>query len=306
MKKKITVSGLVEAGTVKNNSPDVLAKFKGITEFSKDGKTEINLDLIKPNPYQPRRTFPEQEINDLALSIDEIGLIQPIALRRIDENHFQIIAGERRYRAFQQLGKLSIPSFIFICDESDMAVMAIAENVNREDLSDYEIGQSIRNVENLFPTKKKLAESLGLQREDMYKYFAFDSLPEFLIKKLEDNPRLISRSAAYDIKSVFNNCEEVNLDIANSALEQAITLLEETELDQGKVANFIKNHINLAINGSINKEKEEFFVDNKRIGSFSRSNNGIVIRISNGILSSDKQDKLKSLVNELIKEPKNK
>ncbi len=69
---------------------------------------------------------------------------------------------------------------------------------------------------------------------------------------------------------------------------------------------FIKNHINLAINGSVNKEKEEFFVDNKRIGSFSRSNNGIVIRISNGILSSDKQDKLKSLVNELIKEPKNK
>ena len=303
MKKKLTVSGLVESGVVKNDSPDVLPKFKGVTEFSNEGKTEISVELIKPNPYQPRRIFPEQEINNLASSIEEIGLIQPIALRRIDDNNYQIIAGERRFRAFKQLLKTHIPSYIFICDESDMAVMAIAENVNREDLSDYEIGKSIRNVEGLFPTKKRLAESLGLQRQDMYRYFAFDSLPSFLIDKLEVNPRLISRSAADDIKKVINGCvNEEEEKYALEGLQEAISLLEAGELDQGKIGSFVTQFIKHYISGSINKEKEEFFIGSKRIGSFSKSSNGIVIRISNGILGADNVEKLKSIVNEIIKD----
>ena len=200
MKKPITVSGLIGAGSVQDNLETNLPKFKRQSELSNDIAINISLTNINPNPYQPRRIFPESEIEELATSISEIGLIQPIAVRKVSESLYQIIAGERRFRAFSLLNKLEIPCVLFTCDDASMAVMAIAENVNRQDLSDYEISKSIRNVESHFPSKTKLAEALGFQREDMYRYFAYDYLPGFAIEKLEINPRLLSRNAASDQK----------------------------------------------------------------------------------------------------------
>ncbi|MGJ0490109.1 ParB/RepB/Spo0J family partition protein [Methylobacter sp.] len=301
MKKPVTVSGLIQSGAVRENAPDVLPKFKGQSDFSNSRSVDIPLSQIKPNPYQPRRIFPEAEITDLANSIEEIGLIQPIAIRKVDDNQYQIIAGERRYRAFKQLNKEMIPAMLFACDDGDMAVMAITENVNREDLSDFEIAKSIRNVESLFPTKKRLAEALGIQREDMYRYFAFESLPDLITEKLAVNPRLISRNAAADIKRVLNNCLDNEYDHAMAALKEALHLLENSEIDQGKIANFIIQKVKREISGSVNKEKEEFFAGSKRIGYFSTSNNGIMIKISSGILDADKTEQLKNTLNELIK-----
>jgi ParB family chromosome partitioning protein len=303
MKKPITVSGLIGSGSVQESSPAKLAQFKKQADFSSSIAVNIGLSLIQPNPYQPRRIFPEAEINDLAESIAEIGLIQPIAVRKVDEQYYQIIAGERRFRAYKQLNKTEIACVQFVCDDSDMAVMAIAENVNREDLSDYEIAKSIRNVENLFPTKKKLAEALGFQREDMYRYFAFDALPSFLIKKLESNPRLISRNAASDIKRVLTNTSPENSEFALSALKEAIHFLENAALDQTKIANYIIQKVKYALGGaSANKEREEFYSEGKRVGYFSSSNNGVVIKISTGVLDANKTEKLKLILSEFIKD----
>ena len=85
-------------------------------------------------------------------------------------------------------------------------------------------------------------------------------------------------------------------------MQEAISLLEAGELDQGKIGSFVTQFIKHYISGSINKEKEEFFIGSKRIGSFSKSSNGIVIRISNGILGADNVEKLNSIVNEIIKD----
>lgn len=302
MKKPITVSGLIGSGSVQEISSAKLPQFKGQADFSNAVAVNISLSMIEPNPYQPRRIFPEAEINELAESITEIGLIQPIAVKKVDEQLYQIIAGERRFRAFKQLNKTEIPCVQFVCDDSDMAVMAIAENVNREDLSDYEIAKSIRNVESLFPTKKKLAEALGFQREDMYRYFAYDTLPDFLIEKLESNPRLISRNAASDIKRVLTNINPEQGEFALSALKEAIGFLENAELDQTKIANFINQKVKFATGAaSTNKEKEEFYIEGKRIGYFSSSNNGVVIKISTGILDVDKTEQLKSILSDFIK-----
>jgi ParB family transcriptional regulator, chromosome partitioning protein len=302
MKKPITVSGLIGLGSVQESSPAKLAQFKGQADFSNSLAINISLSMIEPNPYQPRRIFPDSEINELAESIDEIGLIQPIAVRKIDEQLYQIIAGERRFRAYKQLNKTEIACVQFVCDDSDMAVMAIAENVNREDLSDYEIAKSIRNVENLFPTKKKLAEALGFQREDMYRYFAYDTLPAFLVEKLESNPRLVSRNAASEIKRVLTNTNPEQSEFALSALKEAIQLLENAEIDQTKIANYIIQKVKYAM-GTVtaNKEREEFYIEGKRIGYFSSSNNGVVIKISTGVLDADKTEKLKSILSEFIK-----
>lgn len=303
MKKPLTVSGLIGTGAVQDNLTTTLPKFKGQSEFSNNIAINVSLDQIYPNPYQPRRIFPESEILELATSISEIGLIQPIAVRKVKESLYQIIAGECRFRAFKLLNKPEIPCFLFTCSDADMAVMAIAENVNRQDLSDYEISKSIRNVESHFPSKTKLAESLGFQREDMYRYFAYDSLPDFVIEKLEINPRLLSRNAASDVKRIFNNTLQEHYDVALSAFKEAIDLLETGEIDQTKIANFISLKVRHFSDGGIlglNKEKEEFFVNGKKIGYFSSSHKGVVIKISTGILNHEKTEEFKILISNFL------
>jgi ParB family chromosome partitioning protein len=91
----------------------------------------ISLEKIDPNPYQPRRIFPQEELDQLASSIAEIGLLEPILLRKNDDR-YQIAAGERRWRAHKQLNKSSIEAIVTNISDSDMAIFAIAENVNRQ------------------------------------------------------------------------------------------------------------------------------------------------------------------------------
>ena len=303
MKKPITVSGLVGIGLVQDKLETSLPKFKAKTDFLNSIAVNIPLEQIQPNPYQPRRFFPDLELQELATSITEIGLIQPIAVRKLGDTSYQIIAGERRFRAFKLLEKTEIPCALFSCADADMAVMAIAENVSRQDLSDYEISKSIRNVEKLFPSKTSLAESLGFQREDMYRYFAYDALPEFIIEKLETNPRLLARNAAADIKRVLNKIAPEHYEIALSALKEAVELLESAEIDQTKIANFIALKVKNFNEGEIlgvNNNKEEFFIKDKKIGHFLSSHNGVMIKISAGVLSSEKTDELKALLSNFL------
>src|SRR5665647_310649 len=92
---------------------------------------EIEISKIVANPYQPRTSFDEEALNELAASIKEIGIIQPITLRKIDGNQYQIIAGERRFRASKIAGLTSIPAFIRTADDEGMLEMALVENIQR-------------------------------------------------------------------------------------------------------------------------------------------------------------------------------
>ncbi len=106
-----------------------------------DAVTEIKLDEIRPNPYQPRRTFDEDALNDLAKSIKETGVFQPIIVRE-SVNGYEIIAGERRYRASKLAGKDTIPAIIRSFDDESMMEVAVLENLQREDLSPIEEAQA--------------------------------------------------------------------------------------------------------------------------------------------------------------------
>lgn len=304
MKKPFTVSGLIAKGDVQNNTSSTLPQFKKNSEFSDLISNNILLSQISPNPYQPRCIFPEAEINELAISISEVGLIQPISVRKISESSYQIIAGERRFRAFNILKKSNIPCFIFSCDDAEMAIMAITENVNRKNLSDFEISKSIHHIETTFPSKKKLAEALGMQRPDLYRYFAFDSLPEFVIKKLEINPRLLSRNAADYINRVFNSASDENKEVALLALKEAMALLEKNEIDQTKISNYISRRINaqIATDTGISNKKENIIVNGKKIGSFTTSENGVIIKLTSKILNNDKTKELQSVINKFLKD----
>ena len=150
----------------------------------------IAVDEIEPNPWQPRRVFKEDDIRKLADSIADVGLIQPIAVRRVQnlDTGFELVAGERRLRAHRLLAAMEIKAVIIEVADEDMAAMALAENIDREDLSAYEIAIAIQNAEGAFPNRKELAKSLGMQRSDLYRYMAFFQLPQFIREDLDANP----------------------------------------------------------------------------------------------------------------------
>lgn len=260
----------------------------------------IAIDNIEPNPYQPRRIFPQVEMEKLAASINEIGLLEPILVRKID-GKYQIAAGERRWRAHKLLNKHTIEAIVTGITDSDMAVFALAENIDREDLSDYEIGIALRQIEKVFPTKKKLAESLGLNREDMYRYFAFDELPEFIQTDLNKNPRLLARSAASDIKRVLNLYK--GSPYINACLSEAWALLLATELDQTKIAGFISKKLK-ALQENITEchiqSSHNLIRDGKKVGNIAWSDKHITVKLSTHLLNVEQEQKLKDFVENLI------
>lgn len=258
---------------------------------------KIRVDLIDPNPYQPRKLFDEDELKQLAMSIAETGLIQPINVRQVGDR-YQLIAGERRLRAHQMLAKHSIEAIVQEAGDAEMAVCALAENIDRADLSDFEIGKALHDVEKLFPTKTKLAECLGFGREDLYKFFAFDVLPAFIIEKLDANPRLISRRAAGDIKAMLtrtNAAPEVL-----SALHQAIELVEQKELDQLKIIDFV----NRATRGEpmrASATATEFRdAKGKKVGSIRHDGRNVVFTVRENVLTPSQQQSIQSFIERLV------
>lgn len=265
--------------------------------------TMVSLNKIEPNPYQPRITFKQESLEELASSISESGLLQPILLRQ-NGDKYQIIAGERRYRAHKILDKHSIPAVIQHTSDADMAISALSENLNREDLADFEISKAIKSIENLFPSKTKLAESLGINRQDMYRYYAFDDLPDFAISSLEKNPHLLSRSAANEIKRVlglYNQDAE-----ALAIFEQSWGLLEKQQLEQTKIPEFIRSRY-----GKTKNEKKNhsdivpvipLLDGHKKFGSISSSGKNLVIKINKTAFTEEQTNRLKAFLENLITE----
>jgi ParB family transcriptional regulator, chromosome partitioning protein len=151
------------------------------------GVADVELSRIVANPYQPRTNFDQEALEELAVSIREIGLIQPITLRRTDDNKYQIIAGERRFRAAQIAGLTRIPAFIRDVDNDSMLEMALVENIQREDLNPVEIGLSYqRLIEECNLTQENLSARLGKKRSTVANYLRLLKLPAIIQKGLVD------------------------------------------------------------------------------------------------------------------------
>ena len=301
-----TLNKMLEEKLQQNLKQHTLAaqevNFSGGREFSL-----VSVDKIEANPYQPRRVFPQPELEKLAASIAEVGLLEPILLRKTGDNCYQIAAGERRWRAHKLLGKHTIESIVTEIADSDMAVFALAENMDREDLSDYEIGLAIRQIENVFPTKKKLAESLGLNREDMYRYFSFDELPEYIRADLDHNPRLLSRSAASDIKRLLNQNKDSQT--IHGYLAEAWALLLANELDQTKITGFVarklKTPSEVPQDGYAHWQ-HDFIQNSKKVGTIGWSGKHLTIKININAVNEGKEKKLMDFVQKLIDEDSDK
>lgn len=258
----------------------------------------VLVDKIGPNPYQPRRIFPQDELDKLAQSIAEVGLLEPILLRKTGDK-YQIAAGERRWRAHKQIERRHIDAVVMEISDSDMAVFALAENIDREDLSDYEIGIALKQVEKAFPTKKKLAESMGLSRQDMYRYYAYDDLPEFIVDDLNKNPRLLSRSAASDIKRMLN--ENKDHPLVNDYLSEAWALLSESDLDQTKITAYVTRKLKGdETRDSHIQDAHNLIRDGKKVGNIARTEKHITVKLNASALNAEQEQKLKDFIEKLI------
>ena len=139
---------------------------------------EIAIDQIEANPNQPRREFDDEALQDLANSIKEIGIIQPITLRQIADNRFQIIAGERRWRASQLAGLKALPAYIRTIKDENVMEMALVENIQREDLNAIEIAFAYEHLlESNGMTQEKVSERVGKSRTAITNYLRLLKLP---------------------------------------------------------------------------------------------------------------------------------
>lgn len=139
---------------------------------------EIAVDQIEPNPNQPRREFDPVALEELANSIKQLGIVQPITLRQISENRFQIIAGERRWRASQLAGLKAIPAYIRTIDDENVMEMALVENIQREDLNAIEIALAYEQLlQKSGMTQEKVAAEVGKSRAAVANYLRLLKLP---------------------------------------------------------------------------------------------------------------------------------
>ena len=139
---------------------------------------EIPIDQIEANPNQPRREFEETALNELAQSISEIGIVVPITLRQMGEHKYQIIAGERRWRASQIAGLASLPAYIRTIKDEEVMEMALVENIQREDLNDIEIALAYEHLlETSGMTQEKMSKRVGKSRTAVTNYLRLLKLP---------------------------------------------------------------------------------------------------------------------------------
>jgi len=157
---------------------DALISTEGVRPQGSSTINEIPLAQIEANPNQPRRDFDPDALQELATSIREIGIIQPITLRQIDDNRFQIIAGERRWRASQIAGLTAIPAYIRTISDESIMEMALVENIQREDLNAIEIALAYQHLlENDGMTQEKVSERVGKSRAAIANYLRLLRLP---------------------------------------------------------------------------------------------------------------------------------
>ncbi|MCC8402599.1 ParB/RepB/Spo0J family partition protein [Paraburkholderia sp. MMS20-SJTN17] len=259
--------------------------------------SQLPVARILPNPWQPRRVFNEAKLAELAESIREVGLMQPIVVRRVAED-YQIVAGERRWRAHKMLDLDTIKAVVADCSDSDMAVLAMVENISRDDLTDYEIGVAIRRSETEFPNRKRLAEAMGLSRAGLYQFLSFENLPDFIKQDLDIQPRLLGGTAAQAIAAAIKKHGENGV----KAAREIWPLLVRGEMDQGKVAAAITALATqqTTSTGTSGRSIEKFFAGREHAGSITKDISNFTIKIKTGVITEAQEIQIRQLIGQMF------
>ncbi len=196
----------------------------------------VSLDAIDTNPFQPRNDFEEMALEELAQSIKEHGIIQPVTLRKLGYDKYQIISGERRFRAAQMIGLKEVPAYIRVANDQEMLEMALIENIQREDLNPIEIALSYKRlVEECKLTQEQLSKRVGKQRSTVTNYLRLLKLPAPIQKALRENQITMGHARAL----INIDHEDKQLAIFALIIEQDLSVREVEELAKGAKTNYI-------------------------------------------------------------------
>ena len=167
---------------------DSLISMDDIQTEGSSAINEIPISQITPNPEQPRQNFDAEALEELATSIRELGIIQPLTLRGTGDNTYQIISGERRYRAAQLVGLETVPAYIRTANDSEVTEMALIENIQREDLNAIEIALTFRKLIDQYNlTQERLSERIGKKRATIANFLRLLKLPAEVQLGLHDH-----------------------------------------------------------------------------------------------------------------------
>ncbi len=219
---------------------------RGLSALLSDSATqgdellEIDIDLIDPNPDQPRSRFPEDKLNELAQSIRSNGLVQPLLLRRIANGRFQIVAGERRWRAAQRAGLHRVNAVIRSIPDSKLLELALIENIQRQELNPIEEALAYqRLIHNLGLSHDEVARQVGKDRSSITNCLRLLKLPEDVQKMLEDDMISMGHARALlgldtkdQIRRLANEVVEKKLSVRQT--EQAVQALKRSSSSSGR------------------------------------------------------------------------
>jgi ParB family chromosome partitioning protein len=193
-----------------NNTIDIPADVK-IDNTAITGKThEIAIAEIVTNPFQPRTEFDQEKLHELSLSIEQLGIIQPITVRKLKENKYQLISGERRFRASKLAGLTKLPAYVRVANDQEMLEMALVENIQRENLNPIEVALSYqRLIEEVKLTQEQCSERVGKNRTTVTNFLRLLKLPSEIQKGLSTGD--ISTGQARALISVKNTENQLNI-----------------------------------------------------------------------------------------------
>jgi len=188
---------------------------------------ELELTSIEVNPFQPRTSFNEESLRELASSIKELGVIQPITVRKVDFNKYQLVSGERRFRASKLIGLETIPSYIRIANDQESLEMALVENIQRQDLDPIEIAISYqRLIDEIDITQEQLSDRVGKNRSTIANYLRLLKLDPIIQTGMRDG--FVSMGHGRALINVENL--QAQLDIYEKILEKSLSVRDTEKL----------------------------------------------------------------------------
>lgn len=216
---------------LENAKTDITTKNIGDNAPVVNSVSVIKIKSIETNPFQPRTNFEESALQELSDSIKQHGIIQPITVRKLGYDRYQLISGERRFRASQMAGLTDVPAYIRIADDQEMLEMALVENIQREDLDPIEVSLSYKRlIDECNLTQEQLSEKVGKQRSTVTNFLRLLKLPAPIQKSLRD--REITMGHAKALINIDN--EDRQLAIFALALEQDLSVRQIEDLARGE------------------------------------------------------------------------
>jgi ParB family chromosome partitioning protein len=221
---------------------------------------ELELDAIEINPFQPRTNFNEETLQELTSSIKELGVIQPITVRKLEFNKYQLISGERRLRAAKLAGLKVVPSYIRIADDNESLVMALVENIQRHDLDPIEIALSYqRLIDEIQLTQEQMSDKVGKKRSTIANYLRLLKLDPIIQTGIRDG--FISMGHGRALITIED--EDIQSDIYHKIISQNLSVRETETL--------VKNHQEGLKQKTTKRSKPSSFVvletDKKELGT---------------------------------------